>query len=90
MQEIDDLRSYGNKLDADIEQSKKEIEALQNTLLLVKESNRIYEYNCIEADPELIKERDTLEQIFKNLRNTIQERKSHYISIANVIQVSQI
>ncbi|KAM7540020.1 hypothetical protein Aperf_G00000033947 [Anoplocephala perfoliata] len=89
MQEIDDLRSYGNKLDADIEQAKKEMEALQNTLLLVKESNRIYEHNCVEADPDSIEERDELEQIYKKLRSTIQERKSHYISLANLVKAKK-
>ncbi|KAM3176567.1 hypothetical protein ACTXT7_006268 [Hymenolepis weldensis] len=86
MQEIDDLRIYGNKLNAEIEQSKCELEALQNTLSLVKESNRLYEYNYKEADSELVEERNGLEQICKNWKKDIQEKKRNYISLATASQ----
>lgn len=87
MQEIDDLRIYGNELNAEIEQSKCELEALQNTLSLVKESNRLYEYNYKEADLELVEERNGLEQICKNWKKDIQEKKQNYSLLATAAKV---
>nr|CDS33376.1 coiled coil domain containing protein 39 [Hymenolepis microstoma] len=90
LQEIDNLRSYGNKLNAEIEQSKCELEALQNTLLLVKEGNRLYENNYTEADQELIEERNEIEQVCKKWKKDLQEKKRYCLSLATDIQKKQL
>ncbi|VDN98293.1 unnamed protein product [Rodentolepis nana] len=90
LQEIENLRSYGNKLNAEIEQSKCELEALQNTLLLVKEGNRLYEHNYKEADQELVEERNEIEQVSKKWKKELQEKKRYCLSLAADIQKKQL
>nr|CDS15949.1 coiled coil domain containing protein 39 [Echinococcus granulosus] len=79
LQEMDGLKSHGDKLDAEIKQSKKELEALQNTLSLLKESNRICESNYLEAESDLVQERNILEQSRKELKSTVHRKKERLL-----------
>ncbi|KAL5965839.1 hypothetical protein TSMEX_006430 [Taenia solium] len=72
---MDELKSYGDKLDAEIIQSEGELEALQNTLSLMKESNRICENKYLEVESDLVQKRNTLEQSHKELKSAFHRKK---------------
>lgn len=86
---MDELKGHGDKLDAEINQSEKELEALQNTLSLMKESNRICENNYLEAEPDLAQKRSTLEQSHRELKSAVQRKKEQLVSITAKVEVRQ-
>ena len=77
---MNELKSYGDKLDQEIEESEKELEALQNTLAVLKESNR-------EVEPGLLQERDTLELKYKELRGIAAEKRKRQACTLAKLQV---
>ncbi|CDS40761.1 coiled coil domain containing protein 39 [Echinococcus multilocularis] len=86
LQEMDGLKSHGDKLDAEIKQSEKELEALQNTLSLLKESNRICESSYLEAESDLVQERNILEQSRKELKSTVHRKKEQLLSTRTKVE----
>ncbi|KAL5112749.1 Coiled-coil domain-containing protein 39 [Taenia crassiceps] len=90
MEEMEELKNHGDQLDAEINQSEKELEALQNTLSLMKESNRVCENNHLDAESDLVQKRDTHEQSCKELKSAAHRRKKQLVSIRIKVEELQL
>ena len=84
-----ELRIYGDKLDIEIEGSEKDLEALQNTVAVLKEGNRRFENSYTEAEPEMIQERDSLGLKFKEIKGIVSEKRRKKARAMAKIQVMQ-
>ncbi|VDD74688.1 unnamed protein product [Mesocestoides corti] len=75
LQELDELKLYGTDLDTSIKKSEKELEALRNTLALLKESDHLYENKCVEVNSELVNQKTILKTRCMDLRTIANEKK---------------
>ncbi len=76
-------------MDAEVQQSEKELEALQNTLMLLRGSNHAFEQHFIEQDAEAVLLKEDLTEKLKGLRSNARERREKSLQLEKKLRVSK-